>query len=65
MDKGLFDSGAAFQSDAMRFDSEIQSTTRAVAGSLQSMNRGWSSRWSKPRELSLSEFSNFLAVRKF
>jgi hypothetical protein len=51
MDKGLFDSAAPFQSDAMRFDYEIQSATRAVAGSLQPMNRGWSSRPSKPREL--------------
>jgi hypothetical protein len=40
MDKGLFDSAVAFQSDAMRFDYETQSTTRAVAGGLQSMNRG-------------------------
>jgi hypothetical protein len=51
MDKGLFDSAAVFQSDAMRFEYEIQFTARAVAGSLQSMNRGWSSRRSKPREL--------------
>jgi hypothetical protein len=51
MDKGLFDNAAAFQSDAMRFDYETQSTPRAVAGSLQSMNRGWSSRRSKLREL--------------
>jgi hypothetical protein len=29
------------------FYSEIQFPARAVAGSLQSMNRGWSSRWSK------------------
>jgi hypothetical protein len=47
MDKGFFDSTAAFQSDAMRFDSEIPSTTRAMACSLQSMNHGWSSRRSK------------------
>jgi hypothetical protein len=46
-DKGVFDSAAAFQSGAMRFDYEIQSTTRALAGSLLSMNRGWSSRPSK------------------
>jgi hypothetical protein len=52
MDKGLCDSAAAFQSDAMRFDYEIQSTTRAIAGSLQSMNRGGFSRRSKLRELS-------------
>jgi hypothetical protein len=51
MDKGLFDSAAAFQSDAMGFDYEIQSIARAVAGRLQSMNRRWSSRRSKPREL--------------
>jgi hypothetical protein len=44
MDKGLFHSDAAFQSNAMRLYFEIQSTARAVAGSLQSMNRGWSSR---------------------
>jgi hypothetical protein len=51
MDKTLFDSAAAFQSDAMRFDYDIQSTTRAVAGNLQPMNRGWSSRRRKLREL--------------
>jgi hypothetical protein len=51
MDKGLFDSAAAFQSDAMRFDYETQSTPRAVASSLQLINRGWSSRRSKFREL--------------
>jgi hypothetical protein len=52
MHKGLFDSAAAFQSDAMRFDYDIQFTARAVAGSPQSMNRGWSSKRSKLRELS-------------
>jgi hypothetical protein len=51
MHKGLFDSAAAFQNDAMRFDYDIQSTTRAVASSLQPMNRGWSSRLGKLREL--------------
>jgi hypothetical protein len=51
MDKGVFDSAADFQSDAMRFDYDIQSTARALAGSLQSMNRGWSSRRSQSREL--------------
>jgi hypothetical protein len=29
MDNGLFDSAAAFQSDAIRFDYEIQSTARS------------------------------------
>jgi hypothetical protein len=51
MNKGLFDSAAAFQSDAMRFDDEIQSTMRAVAGRLQLMKRGWSSRRSRSKEL--------------
>jgi hypothetical protein len=43
MHKGLFDSAAAFYN--------IQVTARALAGSLQPMNRGWSSRRSKLREL--------------
>jgi hypothetical protein len=51
MDRGLFHSDAAFQSDAMRFYCEIQSTARAVAGRLPSMNRGWSSRRSKLNQI--------------
>jgi hypothetical protein len=44
-DIGLFDSAPAFQSDAIRFDYAIQVTARAVAGSLQSMNRDhWTTR---------------------
>jgi hypothetical protein len=43
-DKALFHNAANFQSNAMRMSYEIQSITREVAGSLQSVNHDWSSK---------------------
>jgi hypothetical protein len=57
LDKGLFHSAADLQSDAMRFCSEVQSTARAVAGGLQSVNRGRSSRQNKLNEGNYSMLS--------